>query len=159
MVGRVQSNISAVCRQRGGWMCEIESHRGRKESMKPYEEAVIFFSLSETQEILLAGQYPSNYPPHILHCDYIGDTFHTETQVNIPQIYTRGNEIQLWQFASCPTENSHRQIHFELHHLFTVCTPLRSMACYCEILSPQPMVIYKAHLYLCFTLFHLCCHI
>lgn len=119
------------------------------------------YFLSETHEILLTGQYPSNYPPHILHCDNIGDTFHTETQVhmegNIPQIHTQGDEIQLWQFASCPTENSHRRIHFEEHHLFTARASLRSTACYCEILSPQPMVICKAHLYLCFTLFHLCC--
>lgn len=44
---------------------------------------------------------------------------HTDTQIQ--KHTTQGNKIQSWQFASCPTENNRRRIHFEVHHLFTVC--------------------------------------
>lgn len=112
---------TSVCRQRGGWMCES--------LWGSYE---IFFYFSETQEVLL----PRRSISFNLSSTYItlwlcgGYMLHAETQIqteaDIPHMHTQGNKVQLWQFASCPTENNHRRIHFEVHHLFTVCAPFEA---------------------------------
>lgn len=54
-----------------------------------------------------------------------GYILHTETKTqtwaDIPHMHTQGSKIQSWKITSCPTENNHRQIHFEEHHLVSAC--------------------------------------
>lgn len=80
------------------------------------KDGEIFFYLSKAQEVLLQSGSISFSLAFICITFWLcgGYILHTKIQTwaHILHMCTQKNKIQSWLFASCPTENNHRQIHF-----------------------------------------------
>lgn len=128
--------------------------RGERETERGRMERPFSVSARPKRSCYRAGQYLPAYPTCVLHFNYVG-----RYMLNMETLkHTCAHKGSKYNHDNSPVAPLRTTIaEFILRYIICLVSPPPvSIVCYCEIFSPQPVVIHKAHLHLSFTPFHLC---